>query len=162
SYALGMRTLSRKYPEDLDAATLYADSLMLLNPWQLWTNDGKPGENTLEIVRVLESVLVRDPMHAGANHLYIHAVEASQTPERALASANGVGGILAKAGHLVHMPVQVYARTGNFPEAAESNRLAIVADESYAKEADRAGSLYDLMYHSHNEHFLVSAAAMQG
>src|SRR6266705_4567307 len=100
-YAMGMRTLSRKYPEDLDAATMYAESLMDLDPWKLWTQDGKPGEHTEEILRVLVSVLTRDPMHAGANHYYIHALEASASPERALPSAQRLESLIPRAGHLV-------------------------------------------------------------
>jgi tetratricopeptide (TPR) repeat protein len=162
AYAGEMRRLSEKYPEDLDAATLYAESLMNLNPWKLWSLDGKPGENTEEIVRVLESVLARDPMHAGANHYYIHAVEASPSPQQALPSAQRLDTMVPKAGHLVHMPAHVYSRVGNFSLAAESNVKAIDADVVYAKEAEQSGSIYDLMYHSHNEHFLAFAAAMQG
>ena len=161
-YATGMRTLSRKYPEDLDAATMYAESLMDLDPWRLWTLDGKPGEHTEEIIRVLESVLVRDPMHAGANHYYIHALEASPNPERALPSAQRLETIVPNAGHLIHMPAHIYARTGEFSRAAERNAKAAQVDKAYAEEADRSGSMYDLMYHSHNEHFLAMAASMEG
>jgi tetratricopeptide (TPR) repeat protein len=141
-YADEMRRVSQKYPDDLDAATFYAESLMDLNPWKLWSVDGKPGENTQEIVRVLESVLSREPLHAGANHYYIHAVEASPSPERALPSAQRLETMVPKAGHLVHMPAHIYARVGNFPGAAESNAKAIVADVAYANEADRTGSMY--------------------
>jgi len=162
SYADQMRELAKKYPDDLDAATLYAESLMNLNPWKLWSLDGTPGEDTAEIVRVLESVLARDPMHAGANHYYIHAVEASPSPQRALPSAARLEAMVPKAGHLVHMPAHIYSRVGYFSSAAESNVKAIEADASYAKEAERSGSLYDLMYHSHNEHFLAFAAALEG
>jgi len=161
-YAAQMKELAKKYPDDLDAATLYAESLMNLNAWKLWSLDGAPGENTEEIVRVLENVLARDPMHAGANHYYIHAVEASSLPQRALPSAARLAGMVPKAGHLVHMPSHIYSRVGYFSDAAESNVKAIEADSSYAKEAERSGSLYDLMYHSHNEHFLAFAAAMEG
>ena len=161
-YAAAMRGLSQKYPDDLDAATIHAESLMNLNPWKLWTHDGMPGENTEEIVRVLESVLMRDPMHAGANHYYIHAVEASPNPQRALPSAERLETLVPKAGHLVHMPSHIYARTGDFSQAVEQNAIAAKVDKVYAEEADRAGSMYDLMYHSHNEHFLASAASMEG
>ena len=161
-YAARMRELAKKYPEDLDAATLFAESLMNLNPWKLWSADGAPGENTLEIVAVLESVLARDPMHAGANHYYIHAIEASSSPQRALPSAARLDELVPKAGHLVHMPAHIYSRVGYFSQASESNVKAIEADKDYAREAERSGSLYDLMYHSHNEHFLAFAAAMEG
>lgn len=161
-YAAQMKELAKKHPDDLDAATLYAESLMNLNPWKLWTLDGTPGERTEEIVQVLEIVLARDPMHAGANHYYIHAVEASSSPQRALPSAARLEEMVPKAGHLVHMPAHIYSRVGYFSDAAESNVKAIEADRSYAREAERSGSLYDLMYHSHNEHFLAYAAAMEG
>ena len=162
NYADQMRTLAKKYPDDLDAATLYAESLMNLNPWKLWRPDGAPGEETEGIISVLENVLSRDPMHAGANHYYIHAVEASPSPQRALPSAARLEAMVPKAGHLVHMPSHIYSRVGYFADAAESNVKAIAADAAYAKEAARSGSLYDLMYHSHNEHFLAFAAAMEG
>ncbi|HVO58542.1 MAG TPA: hypothetical protein VMT51_12685 [Dongiaceae bacterium] len=161
-YAAQMGALAKKYPDDLDAATLYAESLMDLNPWQLWNAAGEPGENTPEIVRVLESVLARDPLHAGANHYYIHAVEASPSPQRALPSASRLDTLVPKAGHLVHMPAHIYSRVGDFSSAAESNVKAAAADSAYAKEAERSGSMYDLMYHSHNEHFLTYAACMEG
>src|SRR5262249_8880142 len=128
----------------------------------LWSADGKPGEHTEEIVSVLESVLARDPNHAGANHYYIHALEASPNPERALPSASRLETLVPNAGHLVHMPAHIYARTGDFAQAAERNVVAAKVDKSYAEEADRSGSLYDLMYHSHNEHFLAAAACMEG
>jgi tetratricopeptide (TPR) repeat protein len=162
TYADQMRRVAQKYPDDLDAATLYAESLMNLNPWKLWSVGGEPGENTGEIVRVLESVLAREPLHAGANHYYVHAIEASPTPERALPSAQRLETMVPRAGHLVHMPAHIYARVGNFSDAAESNTKAINADVAYAKEAQQTGSMYDLMYHSHNEHFLTYAASMEG
>ena len=157
-----MKTLSQKYPDDLDAATLYAESLMDLNPWKLWSLDGQPGENTLEIVRILESVLARDPDHAGANHFYIHAVEASPNPERALPSAHRLDTMVPQAGHLVHMPAHIYIRTGDYAAAVKSNEQAAQVDTAYARKADQQGSMYDLMYHSHNEHFLASVASMEG
>src|SRR5260221_2003937 len=162
NYANEMRRVSEKYPDDLDAATLYAESLMTLHPWKLSSLDGKPAENTDEIVRVLEGVLEREPLHAGANHYYIHAMEASPAPERAIPSAQRLEAMVPKAGHLVHMPAHIYARVGNFSGAAESNVRAIDADVAYAKQAEQTGSMYDLMYHSHNEHFLAYAASMEG
>jgi tetratricopeptide (TPR) repeat protein len=161
-YAFKMKALSEKYPDDLDAATLYAESLMDLNPWKLWSLDGEPTENTEEIVRILESVLERDPNHVGANHFYIHAVEASPHPERALPSAKRLDTLVPQAGHLVHMPSHIYARTGYYEEAVKSNAEAAKADLVYAQKAEQEGSMYDLMYHSHNEHFLASAASMEG
>jgi tetratricopeptide (TPR) repeat protein len=162
NYAAAMKILSQKYPDDLDAATLYAESLMNLSPWNLWSNDGKPGSNTLEIVAVLESVLARDPLHPGANHYYIHAVEASPNPEHALPSAHRLETMVPTAGHLVHMSGHVYERTGDFDRAAASNVEAIKADEAYVLATNQQGSMYDLMYRSHNEHFLAMTACMQG
>jgi len=162
NYAKATKSLSQKYPDDLDAATLYADSLMALNQWKLWTLDGKANDNTEEIVAVLESVLARDPDHVGANHFYIHAVEASGQPERALSSARRLDTMVPQAGHLVHMPSHIYARTGYYAEAAKSNEEASKVDRTYARKAAQEGGIYDLMYHSHNEHFLASAASMMG
>ncbi len=161
-YADAMKSLSQKYPDDLDAATLYADSLMALNPWKLWTLDGKPADHTEEIVTVLESVLARDPEHVGANHFYIHAVEASPQPERALPSARRLDNMVPQAGHLVHMPSHIYMRTGFYADAVKSNDQAAKVDHLYSLKAAQQGSQYDLMYHSHNEHFLASAASMTG
>ena len=161
-FAAAMKELSEKYPDDLDAATMYAESLMDLTPWKLWSHDGQPGENTLEIVRVLESVLERDPNHVGANHYYIHAVEASPHPERALPCARRLDTMVPQAGHLVHMPAHTYIRTGDYLAAAKNNALAAQVDRNYAQKAEKEGSIYDLMYHSHNEHFLAMAASMAG
>ena len=162
NYAAAMKALSAKYPDDLDAATMYAESLMDLNPWKLWSADGKPAENTVEIVTVLESVLARNPGRAGANHYYIHAVEASSNPARALPSARRLDTMLPQAGHLVHMPTHIYERTGDFDLAARNNAEAARVDRWYAERAGQVGSIYDLMYHSHNEHFEAMAASMEG
>jgi len=161
-YATAMKGLSAKYPDDLDAATLYAEALMNLNPWKLWGHDGKPAENTEEIVRVLESVLTRNPLHAGANHYYIHTLEASPNPERALPSAHRLDALVPQAGHLVHMPAHIYERTGFYAEAARNNTEASKVDQAYAEKTGQVGSMYDLMYHSHNQHFLAMAASMEG
>jgi tetratricopeptide (TPR) repeat protein len=161
-FAAAMKGLSQKYPDDLDAATFYAESLMDLNPWKLWTHDGNPNEGTEEIVRVLESVLRRDPNHAGANHYYIHAVEASPQPERALASAHRLDTLVPQAGHLVHMPAHIYIHTGDYNAAVKNNAEAVKVDKVYALKADKEGSIYDLMYQGHNEQFLAWAAGMAG
>jgi len=160
-YKDAMRDVVRRFPDDLDAATLYAESLMNLNPWQLWSHDGTAAEGTEEIVAVLESVLRRDPSHIGANHYYIHAVEASRTPGRALDSAHRLDTLVPAAGHLVHMPAHVYMRTGNYAGAVKSNRLAAGVDERYITAHDVKG-MYPLMYYDHNLHFLAMAAAMAG
>jgi tetratricopeptide (TPR) repeat protein len=160
-YKAAMGELVRRFPDDLDAAALYADSMMVLKPWQLWSADGKPAEWTEEIVRVLESVLKRDPNHIGANHLYIHAVEASTRPDRALPSAERLRTLVPAAGHLVHMPAHIYMRTGDYHEAARSNEVAAEIDRAYIKETNAQG-VYPLMYYSHNLHFLAIASSMGG
>jgi len=161
AYARVMGDVSRRYPDDLDAATLYAESLMDLRPWRLWTPDGKPAEGTAEIVAVLESVLKRSPDHPGANHYYIHAVEASPHPERALPSARRLESLVPGAGHLVHMPAHIYMRTGDYAAATRSNQAAAVVDEAYIRNSSAQG-IYPLMYYGHNLHFLAIAAAMGG
>ena len=129
-YKDAMRAVMRQYPDDLDAATLYAESLMDLNPWQLWSPAGTPAAGTEEIVSVLESVLRRDPQHIGANHYYIHAVEASKTPDRALPSAKRLETLVPSAGHLVHMPAHIYMRTGDYLAAVSSNAIAAEVDRA--------------------------------
>ena len=160
-YANAMRGLSRKYPDDLDAATLFADSLMNLRPWKLWNADGTPAPGTDEIVATLESVLRRDPNHIGAMHLYMHAVEASSHPERALPYADRIAVLAPSAGHLVHMPAHIYERTGNYDGAREHNASAARADEDFAAMTGTQG-MYMMMYYSHNLHFGAIAASMQG
>jgi len=159
-YKNAMAALVQKYPDDLDAATLYAESMMNLRPWQLWHADGTPADGTLEIIRVLQSVLKRDPNHTGANHFLIHAVEASPHPEQALESARRLAGLAPAAGHLVHMPAHIYIRVGDYEGAAQSNRDAAAVDEAYIKTGVQG--VYPMMYYSHNLHFLAVAAGMQG
>ena len=161
AYKNAMAKLSACYPDDLDAATLYAESLMNLNPWKLWSHDGKPAEGTEEIVSVLESVLKRDPNHLGANHYYIHAVEASPHPERALPSAIRLEKLAPLAGHLVHMPAHIYARVGDHLASARCNKMAAAADKKFLAETHEQG-VYPLMYYSHNLHFLAYASCMRG
>jgi tetratricopeptide (TPR) repeat protein len=160
-YSDAMRDLSRRYPDDLDAATLYAESLMNLRPWKLWTLDGTAAEGTAEILRVLESVLARNPSHIGANHYYIHSVEASPDPARALASAKRLETLVPAAGHLVHMPAHIYARTGDHAAAARANLAGAEADRQYLKHAPPA-TFYEMAYYSHNLHFLTDSHMMQG
>ena len=156
-----MKALSARYPDDLDAATFYAESLMNLTPWKLWTPAGDPGPNTLEIVAVLESVLKRNPDHPGANHFYIHATEASKSPERALPSAKRLETLVPAAGHLVHMPAHVYVRTGDYVAAEKSNTIAAEVDRAYIRETGAQG-MYPVMYYNHNVHFESYAASMAG
>lgn len=156
-----MGKLSAQYPDDLDAATLYAESAMNLRPWHLWTADGKPVEGTEEILATLESVLKRDPNHLGANHYYIHAIEASPHAERGLASAERLTKLAPAAGHLVHMPAHIYARVGDHPAAERANKVAAIADRKYL-EATHEQGVYPAMYYSHNLHFLAYAGCMDG
>src|SRR4030095_7724694 len=160
-YSQAMADLVRRYPEDLDAATLYAESLMNLRPWKLWTLDGKPAEDTPRILAVLESVLKRAPNHMGANHYYIHATEASTSPERALPSAARLETLAPAAGHLVHMPAHVYARPGDHAAAARANLAGADADRVYLKEMP-PDTFYGMAYYSHNLHFLADSHMMQG
>jgi len=161
TYKDAMSKLAARYPDDLDAVTLYAESAMNLNPWHLWTADGKPAEGTEEIVRVLESVLKRDPNHLGANHYYIHAVEASPHPERALPSAARLEKLAPAEGHLAHMPAHIYARVGDHFASAHCNRAAIAADKKFLGETQEQG-VYRMLYYSHNLHFLAYASCMNG
>jgi tetratricopeptide (TPR) repeat protein len=164
-YHDAMRELMNKYPDDLDAATLFAESGMNLHPWGLWMHDGTPREGTEEIVSTLESVIKRDPNHLGAVHYYIHAVEASPSPERALAAANRLAALAPAAGHLVHMPAHVYIRTGDYDAAVKTNEKAAAADEAYIKTSAANGiqpGMYSGMYYSHNLHFIAIAASMKG
>lgn len=160
-YADAMPTLSHKYPDDLDAATLFAESLMDLNPWRLWTADGQPAPGTTEIVEVLEGVLRRDPQHLGANHYYIHTMEASKHPEVALASADRLAKLAPAAGHLVHMPGHIYLQLGDYSTTASTNEAAANADRKYIAKTGAQG-VYPAMYYTHNLHFLAVARAGQG
>jgi tetratricopeptide (TPR) repeat protein len=160
-YSNAMRELVAKYPDDLDAAVLFAESLMMLRPWQLWTQDGKPAPGTPELVAVLESVLKRDPDHPAANHFYIHAVEASPNLERAIPSAVRLRTLVPAAGHLVHMPGHIYLQTGDYDLAADTNVEAVAADRDFVKRTGATG-MYPLMYGTHNIHFVSYARAQQG
>jgi tetratricopeptide (TPR) repeat protein len=160
-YRDAMREVARNYPDDLDAATLFAESAMDLHPWGLWHLDGTPQEGTNEIITTLESVIKRDPNHLGAVHYYIHAVEASASPERALAGANRLAALAPSAGHIVHMPAHVYIRTGDYDAAVRTNHAAAKADEAYI-QASGAKGIYPGMYYSHNLHFIAIAASMEG
>jgi tetratricopeptide (TPR) repeat protein len=160
-YRDAMREVVKRFPDDLDAATLFAEAGMNLHPWGLWHVDGTPEEGTEEIVATLESVLKRDPDHMGAVHYYIHAVEASRNPERALAGANKLAAMAPAAGHLVHMPAHVYIRTGDYEAAVKTNEVAAAADRAYIKASGVQG-IYPMMYYSHNLHFIAMCSAMNG
>jgi tetratricopeptide (TPR) repeat protein len=161
SYNSAMRQLHQRYPDDLDAATLFAESGMNLHPWRLWNQDGTPAPGTQEIVSVLESVLKRDPNHLGANHYYIHAVEASPHPELGTPAAQRLAGLAPSSGHLVHMPAHIYIRTGDHEDGVTANADAARADEAYFAKAHPQG-IYPLMYYTHNLHFLAVEDAFLG
>jgi tetratricopeptide (TPR) repeat protein len=160
-YSNAMREVVQKYPDDLDATTLFAESLMMLRPWQLWSLDGQPAPGTLELVAVLESVLKRHPDHPGANHFYIHAVEASPNLERAIPSALRLMTLVPGAGHLVHMPGHIFLQTGDYGLAAQTNVHAAAADKAFVQRTGATG-MYPLMYWTHNIHFIAYARAQQG
>lgn len=160
-YRDAMRQVVSQFPDDLDAATLFAESGMNLHPWGLWHQDGTPEAGTEEIVATLESVLKRDPNHLGAIHYYIHTVEASNNPERALAGANKLAALAPGAGHIVHMPAHIYIRTGDYDAAVKTNEKAAAVDRAYIK-ATGAQGIYPMMYYSHNLHFIAMCGAMNG
>jgi tetratricopeptide (TPR) repeat protein len=161
AYHDAMREVSKQFPDDLDAATLFAESGMNLHPWGLWHQDGTPEAGTEEIVATLESVMRRDPNHLGAIHYYIHTVEASANPERALAGANKLASLAPGAGHIVHMPAHVYIRTGDYAAAVKTNEEAAAVDRAYIKASGNQG-IYSMMYYSHNLHFIAMCSAMDG
>ena len=161
AYADAMRKLSKAYPDDLDAAVLFAEALMDLRPWDYWSPDGVATEFTPEILATLESVMERNIDHPGALHFYIHATEASTTPERALKAADHLRDLAPGAGHLVHMPAHTYIRTGRYADASLANIKAIAADDDYITQC-RSQGIYPLAYHPHNIHFLWAAATMEG
>jgi tetratricopeptide (TPR) repeat protein len=160
-YRDAMRQVVSEFPDDLDAATLFAEAGMNLHPWGLWHVDGTPEAGTEEIVSTLESVIKRDPNHLGAIHYYIHAVEASPNPERALAGANKLAMLAPGAGHIVHMPAHVYIRTGDYEAAVKTNEQAAIVDRAYIKATGVQG-IYPMMYYSHNLHFIAMCSAMNG
>lgn len=160
-YRDAMRGLARQYPDDPDAATLFAESAMDLRPWQLWSPDGTPAEGTPEIVATLRAVLERFPQHLGANHYYIHAVEASPDPAQAMQSAQRLEKAAPAAGHLVHMPAHIFMRTGDYHAASLSNTAGAQADRAYMETTGARGGMYD-MYYAHNLHFLAVSCAMEG
>jgi tetratricopeptide (TPR) repeat protein len=161
AYAQAMREVVRRYPDDLEAATLFAESLMDLSPWSYWSRDGKPGPNTSEMVSQLERVMAANPDHPGANHFYIHAVEAVQ-PERAVQAAERLAKLMPGAGHLVHMPGHIYIRVGRYEDAIKANEHAVHADESFIRDQNPAFGIYVAGYYPHNYDFLAFAASMVG
>jgi tetratricopeptide (TPR) repeat protein len=159
-YVAAMRALAERYPDDLDAAALYAEALMIPARWR-WYRDGQPADGVREAEQALESVLRRNPDHPGANHFYIHAVESSPTPERAIPSAQRLMGIVPAAGHLVHMPAHIWMILGDYELAASTNERAAEVDRQYMKATGVTGSAY-AGYYVHNLHFVAAARQMQG
>lgn len=159
-YAEALRRILGEYPEHLGVATLYADALMNLSPWNYWTPDGQPREHTTEVLTTLESVLARNPDHIGALHLYIHAVEA-RDPDRGVAAADRLRPLAPGAGHLVHMPAHIYMQVGRYADAYAVNVEAASADAAYLAQC-KAQGIYPLLYFPHNEHFKVWAAMFEG
>jgi tetratricopeptide (TPR) repeat protein len=160
AYAAAMEKVWHQFPDDSDAGALFAESLMNLQPWDLWTGEGKPKGRTLEIAGVLERTLTLHPNHPGANHFYIHAIEASPWPELGIPAAERLQNLVPGSGHLVHMPSHIFIRVGRYADAADANQLAIKADEAYFAVAPKP-DFYSL-YFIHNIHFLAYAAMMEG
>ena len=160
AYAEAMQRVWAEFPGDADVGALFAESLMNLQPWDLWTPEGQPKGRTPEIVATLERVLTIDPNHPGANHFYIHTVEASPNPERALPAADRLAALVPGSGHLVHMPAHIYARVGDWGRASDANVAAVAADRAYFEVAPPP-EFYSL-YYVHNLHFLAWSAMMEG
>lgn len=160
AYVTAMEDVARRFPDDLDVQTMLAEGLMNTNPWKLWTAEGKPGPGTPAILAALQKVLTKDPKHPGANHYWIHAVEASRNPERAVPSAETLVGMMPAAGHLEHMPAHIFQRVGRYEESAEANRKGAAADVAYFGMT--APPDYYPMYLIHNYQFLAYSAAMEG
>jgi tetratricopeptide (TPR) repeat protein len=161
AYAAAMRQLAEQYPEDPDVLALTAEALMDLHPWDYWQKNRKAQPWTAEILALLEKTMALAPEHPGANHLYIHAVEAGPTPEMGLPAAERLGGLAPGAGHLVHMPAHIYIRTGRFHEGTEANQRAIASDDAYLTQCRQQG-IYPLAYAPHNHHFLWATASFEG
>ncbi len=162
AYAAAMGELAAKYPDDLDAVTMHAESQMDLQPWDYYDESGQPKGHTADVVAELESVIARNPRHAGALHLYVHAVEASPDPARGVAAADTLRELMPGSGHLVHMPAHIYARVGRYHDAVIANQKAIGADDSYLAICKPGPGVYPLSYVPHNHHFLWFAATMEG
>lgn len=161
AFADAMKALAAKYPDDLDARTIYAESLLDLRPWNYWTRDGKPYAETTEVIAALESVIRANPNHPGALHYWIHLWEPTDTPERAEAEADRLLPLMPGAGHVVHMPAHIFARVGRHNDVVTSNLTAEKADEEYITLC-RAQGIYPLAYYPHNTHFVWMGATASG
>ena len=163
AYAGAMADVAAKFPDDNDIAALYAEAVMDLSPWNYWQPGGaEPNPQSAPILPTLERVLAKDPNHAGAIHLYIHAVEASDRPQRAEPYADRLRGAMPGAGHLVHMPSHIYYRVGRYLDALADNKTAAAVDEKYLAETNAPMGVYRLGYYPHNVHFVLAAAQMAG
>ncbi len=161
AFADAMAEVAAAWPDDVDVATLHAEAMMDTMPWAYYDEEGRPKPLTNTLTATLESVLERNPDHPGAIHLYIHAVEASDTPERAEAGADRLGDLVPGSGHLVHMPSHIYLRVGRYHDATLTNERAALADESYINQC-RAQGFYPALYYPHNIHFLWYTASLEG
>ncbi len=161
AYADAMKAVAASAPKDADVQTLLADALMNTMPWDYWQKDGSPKPETAVVIETLETVIRENPDHPGAHHYYIHVLEASDDPDRAVASADRLGGLMPAAGHMVHMPSHIYIRVGRYADAAAANERAVEADESYLAQCQAQG-LYPVSYYPHNLHFLWAAATLEG
>lgn len=162
AYANAMKALYKKYSNDADVVTLYAESLLNLHPWDLHDKEGNDKKWTPEILSLLEDIIARHPKHPGAHHFYIHAVEASNSPQRALKSAQLFDeGLVPNAGHLIHMPSHVYIRTGDYHKGTLANIQAIKIDSAYVTACHAQGA-YPLAYYPHNQHFMAATATLEG
>jgi tetratricopeptide (TPR) repeat protein len=163
AYAAEMAKVASQFPADDDIATLYAESVMDLSPWDYWKPGGRdPNPQSTPIVPTLERVLARNPNHAGAIHLYIHAVEASDRPQRAEPYADRLRGAIPGAGHLVHMPSHIYYRVGRYLDALKDNKTAVAVDEKYLADTNAPLGVYRMGYYPHNVHFVMASAQMAG
>ena len=161
-YSEAMKALYDQYPEDTEISALYAESLMNLHPWDLNEKDGTEKPWTIEIVTLLENLITQNPKHPGAHHFYIHAVEASNTPERSNISAKAFDdGLVSGSGHLLHMPSHTYIRTGEYHKGTLSNIAAVEADSAYVTTCHAQGA-YPLAYYPHNYHFMAATATLEG
>lgn len=161
AYAQALRQVVANYPDDDDAAAMFAEAWMNTMPWNYWAEDGQPRPETVEVIEALESILERSPRHPLAPHLYIHAVEASSNPGRAEAAADRLANLVPGAGHLVHMPAHIYWRVGRYHDASEANVRAAAVDEEYIAQCNAQG-FYPALYYPHNIHFLWAASSMEG
>jgi tetratricopeptide (TPR) repeat protein len=163
AYAAEMAKVAAQFPDDDDIAALYAESVMDLSPWNYWQPGGhEPNPQSVPIVPTLERVLARNPSHAGAIHLYIHAVEASDRPGRAEPYADRLRGAIPGAGHLVHMPSHIYYRVGRYLDALKDNKTAVAVDEKYLADTNAPMGVYRMGYYPHNVHFVMASAQMAG